>query len=84
MGRLGRGWGGPKSPNFPPKIGLLRGSLAILRGVLAYPSWDFEIAKVKVEEAIAILGGNFGFVVGPLFLSWKGTLLSFLNHRTPP
>ena len=48
LGRLGRGWGGQKSPNFPPKIGLLRGSLAILRGDLAYPTWARTLLKMRL------------------------------------
>ena len=43
FGRLGRGWGGvgvggvKKVPIFPLKSGFYGGSLAILRGDLAYP-----------------------------------------------
>ena len=37
LGRLGRGLGGPKSPNFPPKIGLLRGVLSHFEGGPSLP-----------------------------------------------
>ena len=62
LGRLGRGWGGPKSSNFSPKIGLLRGScLAILRGVLAYPSFERQGENWMVKE----IKVNRGDVLAP-------------------
>ena len=42
FGRLGRGWGGPKSPNFPRKIGLLRGFLSHFEGGPSLPKYHKE------------------------------------------